>query len=67
MKKMLDLGGATVVNNPEELIFWINQYLSNPSLNRDKRKLMAEQQLWKLDGKSGERIGNFLSEEIKNA
>lgn len=67
MKKMLNLGGATVVNNSEELIDWINQYLSNPPLNRDKRKLMADQQLWKLDGKSGERIGKFLLEEIKNA
>jgi hypothetical protein len=67
MKKMLDLGGATVVDNREQLVLWINNYLKDPTLNKDKRKLMANQQLWKLDGKSGERIGNFLSEEIKNA
>lgn len=65
MKKMLDLGGVTAVNNPEELIFWINKYLEDSSINRDKRKLMIDQQLWKLDGKSGERIGNFILNEIE--
>ncbi|AKM83786.1 TPA: hypothetical protein DCZ46_00400 [Candidatus Campbellbacteria bacterium] len=66
MKKMLDLGGMSVVNSKEELIDIINKYINDPSLNRDKRKMVIDQQFWKLDGRSGERIGQYILNEINN-
>ena len=65
MKKMLDLGGMTMVSNKEDLILWISKYLDDPKINSEKRKAVTKQQLWKLDGKSGERIANYILNEIE--
>ena len=65
MKKMLDLGGMTMVSNKEDLILWISKYLNDPKINSEKRKAVTKQQLWKLDGKSGERIANYILNEIE--
>jgi len=64
MKKLINTGGVRVVKNPEELIFWINKYLENPKIDEVGRKRMMRQQLWKLDGKSGERIAQFILGQI---
>lgn len=61
MKKMIKLHGVNLVSSPEELIRAINMYLDDPSVDRDGRRLMVTQQLYKLDGKSGERIGAYVS------
>lgn len=60
MKKMLDLGGVSVAKSSEQLIDFINAYFSNPTLNHENRMKIIEQQLYKLDGKSGERIGQKI-------
>ncbi len=65
MKKMLELGGVSVVNNPDELIEAINMYLDNPSINKENREKTRKQQLYKVDGKSGDRIGNFILSKLK--
>lgn len=53
-------GGVRVAYNMEELIKYIKMYLENPSLDKEGRKRIINEQCWKLDGKSGERIGKYL-------
>lgn len=65
MKKMIACGGVRIASSPKELIKYINDYLNNPSLDQEGRDRAKIQQLYKLDGKSGERIGNFILEKIK--
>lgn len=55
--KALKTGGIRLVENKDQLLFWINKYLTDPSIDRDNRKKLVEQQCYILDGKSGERIG----------
>ncbi len=63
---ILKSGGVRLANNKEELIKYINMYLENPDLDREGRKKIIEEQCWKLDGKSGERIFNYLLELAKH-
>ncbi len=64
MKKFLATGAVLVANNRAELVSQINRYLENPKLLAAERKAAVAQQLWKNDGKAGERIGSFLLEFI---
>lgn len=66
MKKFLDIGGVSVVNNKEDLILWINKYLNNPNINEEKRKKSIDLEFYKLDGKSGQRIANYIIENIEH-
>jgi hypothetical protein len=54
-------GGVKIVYSIDELIHSINSYLDNPGLDRDGRKRIIEEHCFKLDGKSGQRIGKFIS------
>lgn len=63
---ILKSGGVRSANNKEELIKHINMYLENHDLDKDGRKKIIEEQCWKLDGKSGERIFNYLLEFTKH-
>ena len=62
----MSFGMTPLVRNKEELAKWINRYLENPSLDRDKRKLFKNAYCWKFDGKSKERIVNFLLERLNH-
>lgn len=53
-------GGTRIVYSFEELLVAVNAYLKDPSLDRDGRKRIIDEQCYKLDGKSGERIGKFV-------
>ena len=59
-KKLLRSGGIRRVKNKDELAEWINKYLNNPQIDRAGRAKIVEDQCWKLDGKSGERIAKYL-------
>jgi len=60
MKKMLNCGGVTVAKSKQELIDSINHYLKDPSWNQEGRDKVKKQQFYKLDGKAGKRIGEFI-------
>ncbi len=64
MKKMLELGGITTVNGENDLIEAINSYVGNPEWNSEGRERVRKQQFYKLDGKAGKRIGDFLVSEL---
>ena len=55
----MSFGMTPLVNNKEELAEWINRYLEDPSLDRDKRKAFREAYCWKFDGKAAERIAEI--------
>ena len=61
---LLKTGGFWVARLREELIKAVNTYLQNPSYNLENRRKIAETQIDKLDGKSGEKIANFLISKL---
>ncbi|KKS68942.1 MAG: hypothetical protein UV39_C0026G0003 [Candidatus Azambacteria bacterium GW2011_GWA2_42_62] len=60
MLLFFETGAVKIADNLENLIVYIKEYLENPSIDREGRKKAALQQLWKADGKSSERIANFI-------
>jgi len=52
---VIETGGARLAKNPKELIQDIQAYLKNPALDREKRELLREKLLYKVDGKSSQR------------
>lgn len=65
-KKAFFGGGARKVKSREELSLAINEYLADPSLDASLRKKMAEEQCKFLDGRSAERISDFILQEINS-
>lgn len=63
-QKALKTGGIQLVNNEEELVKWVNIYLNDSSVDSENRKRLIMEQCVYLDGKSGERIGNFILEYL---
>lgn len=57
---ILKSGGLRLANSEEELIEWLNRYLSHPEIDRDGREKIIREQYWKFDGKSGERVVQFI-------
>lgn len=53
-------GGFRIVKSKEEMKHWINAYIQDPSLDADKRKKLALEQNYKLDGKSAVRIAEAI-------
>lgn len=54
--------GVRIAKNKEELLEYINMYLENPRLDSDGRKRIVEEQCFYIDGKSGERVANYILE-----
>jgi len=52
--------GERGVNNQEELVQAINEYLKNPELDREGRAKMVKEQCYFTDGRSGERMAKFI-------
>ncbi len=61
MKKLIATGGVRVAKKAEDLIEYINMYLKDPSVDNEGRKKIVTEQLYKIDGKSAERLGAVLS------
>jgi len=59
-KKALATGGIRFVKTKEELIEWVTAYLEHSEQDKKERLALVMQQCKFTDGKSGERIGNFL-------
>lgn len=64
-KELLKHDGIKLVKNKQELIDSINNYLKNPNLDKIERTSIVNEQIWKSDGKAGERISNFLINLVK--
>lgn len=60
MRAFFKTGGIRIAKKIEDVISAVKEYLANPNLNEEGRKKAREQQFGKVDGKSGERIANFI-------
>ena len=63
-KKVLRARGIRLAGNRQELIGLVNGYLRDPSLDREQRRRFVEEQCWRLDGKSGERVASVILKTI---
>lgn len=57
---VLATGGVKLVESPEELLQWINRYLTDPSLDREGRLRLVREQCGVTDGRAGERIAEAI-------
>lgn len=63
-RSILETGGIKLAENLSELEKYTKEYLNNPELDNAGRQKIIEERCWKLDGKSSERLANFLVTEI---
>lgn len=56
--------GIELAHRPQELISSVNNYLINPSLNRENRKRMLKEQAYWLDGQSSQRLANVILQNL---
>lgn len=59
-KPITESGGVRLVKNEEELVHSLNEYFSNPDLDAEGRSVVKNEQCVWLDGKSGERIAQYI-------
>ncbi len=59
-QNVIKTGGADLAKSGDELADLINKYLKNPELKKEGRKKISQEQCWKLDGKSSERLADYL-------
>ena len=64
MKKMFLHKPFRVANNATDLVESINIYLKDRSIDARERDIVRVEQLFKTDGRAGERLVNLLQEEI---
>jgi hypothetical protein len=65
---MLDIGGIRVAHNFDELFAYVNAYLDDPTLDREGRARIVERECRAIDGKTGERVGQYVlraAEELR--
>lgn len=53
-------GGIRLARSADEMVALINQYLRDPGRDREGRARMVGEQCFKVDGRSGERVGHVL-------
>jgi hypothetical protein len=53
-------GAFRLVKNETEFFSAIKNYLACPALDQEKRKKLVTEQCYRLDGRSGERVAEFL-------
>ncbi len=63
---IIETGGLKLPNNEEELIRAINDYLADHELDKTGRDQIVKEQCFKFDGRSGERIANFIINTLLN-
>src|SRR3989338_1451219 len=61
---VLETKAMKITNSFDELFSAIDEYLKNPKLDTQNRQLLREKLLYKLDGKSSERIVEYLLKSI---
>ena len=62
--KLLALGGIRVAWNPDQLVDCLNVYLKDSTVDAAGRKDIREKECFRLDGKAGERIAEFVLEYL---
>jgi hypothetical protein len=63
-KPIIATGGVKLVDSLEELVEAVKGYIADPKKDENGRKKLVEDQCYKLDGKSGKRIGEFVLNKL---
>jgi len=63
-KKFVGFGWCAVAHSEEELVRYINNYLANPGLDKDKRRNIVEKYCYKVDGNSSARVAKFILQHL---
>ncbi len=58
--RLIRAGGVVSAYSEQDLIDKINRYLEHPELEREGRQRIAQQECQPFDGKSAERIAQFI-------
>ncbi len=58
--KVKTVDGIRLIERVGDLASAMREYLEHPSHEREKRRLLVEQQAYRLDGRSAERIAHFI-------
>jgi CDP-glycerol glycerophosphotransferase (TagB/SpsB family) len=64
-KKIVETGGVKIASNIDETVAYILRYLENPKLEAEGRARIREEQCYKLDGRCGRRIADYLIDLLK--
>lgn len=56
MLKLVATGGARRAKTPDELVAALAAYLADPTLDREGRRRIVDEQLYRIDGASGRRV-----------
>jgi hypothetical protein len=63
-KKIVETGGIKIAGSIDEAVDCIERYFNNPQEEAEGRARIREEQCYKLDGKAGERIANFVLNQL---
>ena len=61
---IVESNGVKLARNRTEMLEFVNKYILNPELDSPDRQRIKEKRCWKLDGKSGERLANFILNRV---
>jgi hypothetical protein len=64
-KPIAESGGMWLVNDMDEVVHAVREYLAHPELHREKRRWMAEYVCGYLDGKCGERMAVAIRDFVQ--
>ncbi len=60
-RPIVESGGARIARSPDELIPYINAYLTDPNRDAEGRKVIVEKLCYRRDGRAGARIGEMVA------
>lgn len=66
-KPIAESGGMWLVNDMDEVVHAVREYLVHPEQHREKRRWMAEYVCGHIDGKCGERIAQAILDFAENS
>ena len=65
-KKIVETGGIKMAYDIDETVRYIQRYLDDPHLEAEGRARIVQEQCYRFDGKSGQRIATFLIDLLKS-
>ena len=63
-RPLVDGGAVRVARSPDELVGRVREYLADPSLDRAERARVVEQLTYRADGRSADRVAEFVLREL---
>ncbi len=63
---LFKIGALRSAQSGEQLLRFLRGYLENPKKDEAARQTMLKDYCWKLDGRAGQRIGQFIREQFKH-